>query len=427
MRGDMASSNLENTLLLSDNFKKVVSECYTDVSVVDAAKRFSAIYNAHTAKYKNVDISFFSSPGRIEVVGNHTDHNNGKVLCASICVDTLAAVSRNTEGKITVNSVGYSPFTMKLSELDAVERERGTSRALVKGVVAYFKEHGWRIGGFDLTATSDVYKGAGVSSSASFELLIATILNTLYNGNALSAIQLAQASQYSENAYFGKPCGLMDQSAIALGGISYIDFEDTASPVVKSIPWHLGDRTSIVLVNTGGDHSDLTADYAAIRTEMESIAAYFGQRTLRFVNEGDFYKALGTLQKEHSGRAILRAIHFFKENGVVEATAAAVMNNDLNAFLKGVKDSGDSSYKFLQNCYSTGDLSQRIPLALAIAGSFDGIQAVRVHGGGFAGTVLCFVRPERASAFIEEMSAVFGSDNVFKTGIRNTGATQLDI
>lgn len=388
-------------------------------------ERFLKLLKAHAYNFSG-EVYMFSSPGRIEVCGNHTDHNNGKVLAAAVTVDTLAAVTPADNGIITVNSQGYPSFSVDTREVSApVAKEEGTSLALVKGVVAWFKEHGFKTGGFNASVVSDVAKGAGVSSSSSFELLIAEILNVFYNGGKVDKIQKAIASQYAENKYFGKPSGLMDQSAISLGDICYIDFKNLSAPEIKDFPWPFTD-TEIIVVNAGGDHSDLTPNYAAIRREMEEVAAYFGKKVLREVDKARFMDAIPELKNKFSGRAILRSIHYFEENERIDRASAAIEAGDEKAFMDIINQSGESSYKLLQNCYPEGDTMQRIPLALAYAKRQKGVLASRVHGGGFAGTILNFVKASEADSFAAAMSALVGEQNIFRLDIRKSGACALE-
>ena len=412
-----------------DNLKDNASFCeYVDKlyggGVDYQAARYKKIYDLHVATYDG-DVSFYSSPGRIELCGNHTDHNNGKVLCASITVDTVACVTP-LEGKVVVASIGYPEVVVDLDELEPSSEEYGSSEALVRGVLAYYKQNGYKIGGFAATTSSDVFKGAGVSSSASFEVLICEILNKMYNDGVVDKITKAKAAHYAESIYFGKPCGLLDQSAIALGGVSYIDFKSTTSPKVKTMDWNFAD-TSIVLINTGGDHCDLTSQYADIRSEMEWVAGMFHVRKLRKVKEEDFLAAVPELQKQVSGRAILRAMHYFEENKRVEAGVKAVKGGNFKKFAAVINGSGQSSYELLQNCYPLGDTVQRIPLALALSKLNKDVKACRVHGGGFAGTIIAFVDNAGADAYIADMKKVFGDDCVYRIGVRNEGTCKVEM
>ena len=389
------------------------------------AERYEALANAHKENVKG-EILFYSASGRIEVVGNHTDHNNGKVLCAAVSVDLLACVTPLEEEKIVVKSLGYPVVEVDIRDLDIHEEEKGGSFALVRGVCKAFKDRGYKIGGFYATTVSDVFKGAGMSSSASFEVLISAILDNLYNGDSISAVEKAIISQYAENVYFGKPSGLMDQSAIALGGVSYIDFKDPSNPQVEKLDWDFDDST-VFVVNCGGDHCNLTPQYAAIREEMEAIAKEFGKEKLRFVNEDEFYMAIPELKNKYSGRAILRAMHYFEENERVEIIREAIRSGDEQTAYDIITQSGLSSYQKLQNCYAEGDPSEPIPLALALCECCEGVLACRVHGGGFAGTILAFVENDYADDFHQYMGYAFGDENVYRLKIRNEGGTRLDL
>ncbi len=412
-------------ILDSKNYFEIFEKIYGNVASSNLV-RYVDLYDEHVKRFSS-DGWFFSSSGRIEVIGNHTDHNNGKVLTASISVDTLAFVSQISEKRVCISSCGYPVFSVDLANLDADKSEQGTSVSLVKGVAKWFLDNGLEIGGFEATMVSGVFKGAGVSSSASFEVLIAEIFNQLYNDGNVSKMQKAIASQFAENIYFGKPCGLMDQSAIALGGISMIDFKDTSKPEVESFAWPFADEVDIFIVNTGGDHSDLTDNYSAIRSEMEAVAKCFNQHSLRFVDKQEFLRLLPDLQTKVSGRAILRAMHYYDENERVEKAVECLKNKDIDGFMKIVNQSGESSYTMLQNCYAETDKAQRIPLALAIAKNQKGVMAARVHGGGFMGTILAFVKKSYSNAFSDALKPVFGADNIFKLTIRDVGATEVEI
>lgn len=411
-------------ITLSSEFEKITTELYG--SAEGQAERYKSLYLTHQ---KNYDLStgfFFSSPGRIEVIGNHTDHNHGKVLTASISVDTLAFVTKTDDNVVRINSSGYAPFEADLSDLSLDENEAGGSKALVKGIAKYFVQNGFSVGGFSASVTSCVPTAAGVSSSASFELMIAEVFNVLYNDGAVSKMKKAQASQFAENVYFMKPCGLMDQSAISLGGVSMIDFENVEDPYVLSVQYPFTD-TDIVITNTGGNHADLTDEYSSIRTEMEEVSKKFGANYLRLIDYQKFLEAVPSLQNEVSGRAILRAIHFFDENVRVDKAVSAISLKNADAFYKIVRESGDSSFKLLQNCYVSSDLIQRIPLGIALSTHVKGVRAVRVHGGGFAGTIIAFVEKSETHEYVERMSEVFGADHVYKLSIRQEGALCVEL
>lgn len=385
--------------------------------------RFGVLARQHEQLFGAACADFFSSPGRIEIVGNHTDHNAGKVLAAAISVDTLAAVSPRADGIIEVKSEDYPAMRIDVSDIGFKAAELGTSTALIKGVLDFYERAGAGIGGFTACMNSNVPKGSGVSSSSSFELVIAEILNVYYNGGALTSVFKARASQYAENVYFGKPSGLMDQTAIAVGGVNMIDFRDFENPVVESADWNFDDL-GIFVVATGGDHSDLTDDYAAIPAEMKSVAEALGGKLLRDIAPEDFYKAEDSLRGKLSPRALLRAEHYYEENVRVEQAEAAIAGGDEAAFLAAVNASGESSAVKLQNLYSErGDRS--IEEALAFAGTLDGVAAKRVHGGGFAGTILLFVRKSSLQSVKSALIARFGENNVFDLSVRKSGACRI--
>ncbi len=418
----MADRKSIENLPTSVEFADVVQKFYGEDKLQYQIKRYQDLYDIHSKKYGEGGV-FYSSPGRIEVCGNHTDHNNGKVLCASISVDTLACVTP-CEGKVIIESIGFSPIEVSLNDFISRKNEEGNAVALVRGILAYFKISGLKIGGFCATTTSDVFRGAGVSSSACFEVLICEILNQMFNGGVVDKFTKAKASHFAETEYFGKPCGLLDQSAISFGGVSYIDFRSTKDPIFKSIDWKF-DNLNIVLINTGGDHSDLTEQYASIRLEMEEVAKAMGGKKLRKIKEKDFYEAIPTLQQKLSGRAILRAMHFYDENKRVDVCAKAVKKSNERKFCDMINASGESSYTMLQNCYPYGDLTQRIPLAINLSKKSDGVKAVRVHGGGFAGTIIAYVEKNKCDAYVDRMKSIFGNDSVFVIGVRNDGTTKV--
>lgn len=420
----MAIQYDEKSLLSNENLKKIAEEIY-NVPLENVVSRFSALISEHRKANKS-KFFIFSSPGRIEVIGNHTDHNYGEVLAAAVSVDLLAIVSPIDSMKVAVNSVGYPLVEVDLNDLSINEKEYGHSEALVRGVAKGFKDKGFKIGGFIATTTSDVFKGAGMSSSAAFELLVAEIFNVVYNNSLVDSITKAIVSQYAENKYFGKPSGLMDQSAISFGGISHIDFKDPANPKAEKLNWPF-ENISVAVVNCGGDHANLTPQYAAIRTEMEKVASCFSCEKLREVDEKAFWKSLPSLKNKVSGRSILRAIHFFEENKRVKSVYNALKNNNSEDVFKGINESGVSSYELLQNCYAENDHSQTIPLALNVCKKIKGIKACRVHGGGFAGTILVFLEKENVNNFQEEMGAIFGKENIYLLKIRNSGTKMLSI
>lgn len=409
--------------VLDEKVLKGIKELYSKEQYDLQVARYTEILDKFNEKYTGEPI-FVSSPGRIEICGNHTDHQHGRVLGAAIDLDTAGAVIKNADSKVIVDSIGYSPVEFDTSDLTLKEDEKGTSIALTKGVLKYLSDKGYKIGGFTALTKSRVFKGAGVSSSASFEVLIGKIVSVLFNDDAITPLELVYAAHFAENVYFGKPCGLLDQSMIAMGGVNYIDFMDPTSPKIETIIPDLSDY-GIVLVNTGGDHSDLTGCYADVKNEMREVANFFGKDVLRDVDYSEYVERLPELSRAVSGRAVLRGAHFFSENERVKKGAEALKSGDLNTFFKMLNESGDSSYKLLQNCYVASDTAERIPLALLLANFVDGVVAKRVHGGGFAGTVLIVVKKEAIANLTKKAIATFGEENVYCLSIRNKGAVRF--
>ena len=376
----------------------------------------------------DADVRFFSAPGRTEVGGNHTDHNNGKVLAAAINLDAIAAVEARDDGIICVNSQGYSPITVDTSNLNVVDEEAGKSSALIRGVCARFNELGYKYGGFNASVTSCVLSGSGLSSSAAYEVLIGTILNYLYNDGKISAVEIAQISQYAENVYFKKPCGLMDQTACSVGGFVKIDFEDTSAPVIRKVDFDIAKHGyNLCIVDTGGNHADLTGDYAAIRLEMNSVAEYFGKSVLRQVDEKDVFENIGDIRKKTGDRAIERAIHFYNENKRVERLSNALSEGDFNEFKNTIIESGKSSYMYNQNCFTLSAPNEQ-PVALALCISEEllkGKGAYRVHGGGFAGTIQAFVPVEETENYVSSMRKIFGEKSCYILKVRSHGGCEI--
>jgi galactokinase len=414
---------------LKDGALSKYSSLYADLDhatarMIEAIEAFGKNYG------EDRDIEVFSVPGRTEIIGNHTDHNHGKVMAGAINRDILAIVSRNDDNVIRFCSEGYSKDQINISDVTSPEKFRKfTSRALVAGMVNAFIEAGHAVGGYDAYSCTEVLKGSGLSSSAAFEVMIGNILNHLYNDGKVDNKEIAKYAQYSENVYFGKPCGLMDQMACAVGGFVYIDFEDNKNPIVESVDLSLADAGySLCIVNTGGSHAGLNEDYASVPAEMKAVAAYLGKDVLRGLTEEDILRAVPMLRKRSGDRAILRAIHFVRENDRVEQALKALKNNDLQEFYKIILASGRSSYQYLQNVYTNNNpFEQGISLALCVA---DGVLsgkdgAFRVHGGGFAGTIQAFVRNEDLDGFVSKMNAVFGEGAAMPLNVRPLGAVKL--
>lgn len=391
--------------------------------------RICALLNAYTEHFPEPDdIHLFSAPGRIEVGGNHTDHQRGNVLAASIDRDMIAAAALNGTDKIHVFSIGYGGLEIDLNDLEPHDDEHETTISLVRGVTAEIKKAGFDVKGFNVCITSDVPGGSGISSSAAFEVLFGEVLNGLFCGNQHSPVTLAKIGQYAEQHYFGKPSGLMDQTASAVGGFVAIDFKDTTAPVIRPISTEeLGKRYVIYVIDTGSAHADLSNVYAGIPIEMRKVAACFGKEVLREVDENEFRAAIGQVRKQTGDRAVLRAIHFFEENQRAIDEANALENNDIDGFLKIVKESGFSSFTHLQNVIISGQTEhQDVAYALAIAEhALKGKGAFRVHGGGFAGTILAIVPVDEINSFKKEVEAQLFPGACTLMSIRPIGCAQV--
>lgn len=370
----------------------------------------------------------FSAPGRSEICGNHTDHNLGKAVGASINLDTLAFVSPRDDGKICVKAKGFGDINVDITKLEKVESEEGDSTSLVKGVCKKLSDMGYKIGGFDAYTTNDVLKGSGLSSSAAFEIMMSFIINSLYNDEKIDAKTMAIASQYAENVYFGKASGLLDQLSCAFGGMISIDFKNPTNPVVEKLPFDFAATGySMVITDTRCDHADLTDDYVAIKSEMQSVANYFGADYLRSVDYDAFFEALPELKKKLPERALIRAFHYFNENKNVENIATALKSNDFDKFLSIVNRSGSSSFRFLQNIYSDKNpTSQGMSLAISLSEQLlDGKGASRVHGGGFGGTMQAYVPNDMIDKYVAKMESVFGDGCCYLLKIRDIGPIKV--
>jgi len=374
------------------------------------------------------EVSLFSAPGRTEVGGNHTDHQHGCVLAGSVNLDVIAVVSANNDGIVRIKSEGYDMDTVNLLELEVKEKEYGHASALIRGMLAQMKANGYNISGFDAYTTSNVLKGSGLSSSAAFEVLIGVIVSNLYNNGKTSAVEIAKMAQKAENIYFGKPCGLMDQMASAVGGFTSIDFNDPGEPIIEKVDFDLAAHGySLCIINTGGNHANLTDDYAAITREIKTVAEFFGKQVLRDISENDFYSNIKNLRTKCGDRAVLRSLHFFNDNRRAIDEKNALKNNDFEQFLSLVNESGNSSFKYLQNVFSASNPSEQgLSLALAISEKvLAGRGAHRVHGGGFAGTIQCFVPNDVLNVYLSEMKAVFGDESCYVLNIRPVGGTAV--
>ena len=374
------------------------------------------------------DVIITSAPGRTEVCGNHTDHNNGKVMAASINLDAIAVCAKSSDNRIRVKSQGHAMDEVNITKLLPDEAEFGHSTAMVRGVVAKIQNLGFEIGGFDAVTTSDVMGGSGLSSSAAFEVLLGTTVSYLFNDGKISAVDIAKVAQYSENVFFGKPCGLLDQMASSVGTFVSIDFESTEKPVIKKVDYDFSTSGhSLCIVDTGGNHSDLTDDYAAVRAEMESVATAMGKNVLREISFEDFKKALPEIKDKVNDRAIIRAFHFYNENIRVEKAVSALESGDFDAFKQIIIDSGHSSYMYNQNVFAPSNpTEQKLSVALCMSEDIlKGKGAWRVHGGGFAGTIQAFVPNDMLDEYKTAMESVFGEGNCHVLIIRPVGGTRV--
>lgn len=416
--------------LMSGAYDERLRRVYvTDDAVLEQRARYAALAETFASLYNaDRDVRLFSAPGRTEVGGNHTDHNHGRVLAAGINLDAAAAAAKNDENIVRVKSAGYDMDVVDLSDLSVHKNERGHSPALVRGMCQGFLNHGYKIGGFDAATVSQVLSGSGLSSSAAYEVLVGVMLNALYNDGAADAVTIAKIAQYAENEYFGKPCGLMDQTACAVGSFVTIDFADPKNPAIEEVKFDFAACShALCIVDTKGSHSDLTDEYAYIREEMESVAQCFGKTVLREVPEADFYAALPSLRKKVGDRAILRAMHFYADNARVLKEVAALRAGDFESFKQYIRESGFSSFMYNQNVFSVKK-PQEQPVALALAISqqvLEGRGAWRVHGGGFAGTIQAFVPLDLLDAYKSAMESVFGAGTCYVLSIRPVGGVEI--
>lgn len=409
--------------------EKLKAVYVTDYAVELQKPRYIRLINEFIKLFgEDRDVIITSAPGRTEVCGNHTDHNNGKVLAASVNLDAVAVAAKNEEDVVRVKSDGHAMNVVEISELLPDESEFGHSTAMVRGVVAKIEGLGYKIGGLDCVTTSDVIGGSGLSSSAAFEVLLGTTLSYLYNDGVISAVDIAKIAQYAENVFFGKPCGLLDQMASSVGTFVTIDFESTENPKIKKVDFDFSKSGhSLCIVDTGGNHSDLTDDYAAVRGEMESVAKALDKDVLREISFADFKQAVPSLLGRVSDRALLRAFHFYRENIRVEKAVSALESSNFDEFKKIINESGRSSYMYNQNVFTPKDpAEQKISLALCISEEVLGVNgAYRVHGGGFAGTIQAFVPNELLQEYKTAMEDVFGKGSCHVLIIRPVGGTRV--
>ena len=374
------------------------------------------------------EIGLYSAPGRTEMGGNHTDHQHGRVLAAAIDLDMAACASKNESRMIRVTSDGYPEIRVDLSVLEPVKKESGTTAALIRGIASKLSELGYPVSGFDACVTSQVLGGSGLSSSAAFEVLMGVVMNDLFCGGKLNPVQIAQIGQYSENVFFGKPCGLMDQLASSVGGITAIDFKNPENPTVEKLECSPSDYGyALCIIDSGADHSDLTDEYASIPGEMGQVAAFFGKKVLRQVSFEEFWNSIPALRKQTGDRAVLRAIHFYSDNDLVPEQQKLLESGNFDGFLALVNQSGHSSAECLQNIFCcSAPKAQAVSLTIAAARRIlQGRGAVRVHGGGFAGTVQAYVPLDQKEEFRGKMEAILGQGRCHFLNIRPGGGTVI--
>ena len=410
-----------------------VRDCFVTMYGSDEAElmaqkaRYEKLADWHAELFGERGDGFFvSAPGRTELAGNHTDHNNGLVLAASVNMDTVAYVTPNDKNVVTVYSEGWpTPFVIDLGDLEPHADERETTSALIRGVAARMSELGYRVGGFDAAVTSTVFRGSGLSSSAALEVMICGVFDGIYNGFAIDPVERAKISQYAENVFVGKPCGLLDQTACSVGGLVTIDFGHGADVSAMRFDFDAAGYVPIV-VSAGGEHGNLTGEYAAIPAEMKSVAQALGGRVLRDIDPEDMYDRIPELKGKVTDRAILRALHFYDENTRVTQAVEALRNDSVKGFLDALVASGESSWKLLQNLYVAGSANEEMPLALEMSRRMlEGRGAWRIHGGGFAGTILAFVPKDLFVDYKRRMDAVFGEGAVTQLRIRPVGCVML--
>ena len=411
------------------NYDNLFLDIYVDEDKISYQKRrYVNAIESYIEEFGEDDVEIYSAPGRSEVGGNHTDHQHGEILAASINLDAIGIVKKTDDMKVSILSKGYTLTTISLENLDMQEEEKETTIALIKGVVAGLANRGYKIGGFKAYITSDVLIGAGLSSSAAYETLIGNIVSGLYNNMSVSAEEIAIIGQFAENVYFGKPCGLMDQMACSVGNMVHVDFADINNPKVEKVTFDLNKYGySLCITDTKGSHADLTADYAAVPEEMKKVAAFFGKEVLLGLTVDDILENIVKVREQVGDRGVLRALHFIRENERVQKEVSYLSDEDIEGFLKTVAASGNSSYKYLQNVYSNADVQhQNVSLALAISEDFLGDNGVsRVHGGGFAGTIQAFVKNDIVIEYQKIMDKVFGQGACSVLKIRKYGGMKV--
>lgn len=415
--------------LAAGKFDETLSAFYGVEALEYQRNRYQEAVDSFTELYGERECFIYSVPGRSEISGNHTDHNYGKVIAAAVDLDIIAVVSKNDSRVVSVKSKGFDAIdVVEIDKLSEVKKGISSSRSLIAGMLVRLMEDGYEVGGFDAYTTSDVIRGSGLSSSAAFEVLIGTLLSGLYNDGSLDPVYIAKASQFAENVYFGKPCGLMDQTACSVGSFIQIDFADPANPIVNKLEFDFAScGHALCVVDTGGSHANLTDEYAAIPSEMKSVAAFFGKNVLREVCEKEFFASISAMRGKVSDRAILRAIHYFAENARVDKQSKALADGDFEVFLKLLCESGRSSYMYNQNVFCCKDPSEQgVSLAIAVTEKvLAGRGGFRVHGGGFAGTMQAFVPYDLLDEYKSSIENVFGAGSCKILSVRKDGGIRV--
>ncbi len=428
---DLIMQKIQNLIraFKDGEYQERLLDIYQDASVLEyQTSRYIKAMEDFIAEYGEMEVEIYSAPGRSEVGGNHTDHQHGQVLAASINLDIIAVAAYSEDGLIHSKSSGYDPIVVDPADLALNRKEEGTSRALIRGMAARFTDLGYKVGGFKAYMTSDVLSGSGLSSSAAFEVVVGNILSGLYNDMKIDPVTIAIASQYAENRYFGKPCGLMDQMACSVGGLINIDFKDPAEPVIRQVKVDFSAyHHSLCIVDTKGSHANLTDCYAAIPREMKKVAEFFGREYLRDVEEEDVLANIAALCKKCGTRSVLRAMHFFEDHKRVSLQVNALESGNFAEFLRLINESGNSSYKYLQNVYpSEMPDMQNVSVGLLLSDlTLKDQGASRVHGGGFAGTIQAFVPDDLVGAYRAALDACFGAGSCHVLKVRKYGGMKV--
>lgn len=414
-------------VLGQDKAAALMAELYGSSKAAENRKRYENLVDQYVKIFGDGDIKLFSSPGRTEISGNHTDHNHGKVLAGSINLDCAGVAAKNHSDQIRIVSETYNQdFTIDLNQLEVSSKAAGTID-LVKGMLKGFTEFGYEIGGFNAYITSNVISAAGVSSSAAFEMLICSMLNTFFNDGKMNTVAYAHIGKYAENHYWNKGSGLLDQMACAVGGLITIDFVNPAEPAVEKIDFDFASQDhSLIIVQTGKGHADLSADYSSVPNEMKKVAEYFEKEVLAEITEEMVIDNFQAVREYAGDRSVLRALHFFEENKRVENMVAALKAGDFNRFLTDITASGNSSWKWLQNCYTTADVQEQgITTTLALTELFIAEKqrgACRVHGGGFAGVIMAMLPNDLVDEYIAYIEKAVGEGSAYRMSIRPYGA-----